>query len=73
MTWLKYFAPLIQLVVAIARFWTSRTYKRLGRLEAEKAQAARDIESARRAAAARRSVRNTPERVRGDPRNRDTH
>ena len=71
MTWLKYLGPVLQVLVAIMRLFVGRRQRRLGRLEAENAQAAQDHKMLRKAADARRSVRDDADGVRNDPRNRD--
>lgn len=74
MTWLKYVAPLIQLAIAVARIFVKRNERRIGHLEAEAAQAKRDLKQLRRAADARRAAGNSiADRMRTDPRNRDAH
>lgn len=71
MNWLKYAAPIIQVVVAAIRILLSQKQRRIGRLEAENEQATRDSDRLRMASDARRAVRNDPDRMRLDPRNRD--
>ena len=71
MTWLKYFIPAFRILAEIMRLMVSRRQRRFGRLEADNAQAVQDQKMQRKAANARRSVRDDAEGVRGDPRNRD--
>jgi len=71
MNWLKYAAPIVQVILATLRILIGYKQKRLGQLEAENAQSTRDLDHLRKASGARRAVRNDPERVRSDPRNRD--
>jgi len=71
MTWLKYFIPAFRVLAAIMKLMVSRSQRRLGRLEADNAQVAQDQKMQRKAADARRSVRDDADGVRDDPRNRD--
>lgn len=69
--WLKYLGPLIQFLAGVMRLFAWRGHRRLGRLEAENAQAAKDREMLRKAADARRAVSDRPRRLQHDPHNRD--
>lgn len=71
MTWLKYLGPVIQVLGAIMKLLAGRRQRRLGRLEAESAQIAQDHEMLRKAADARRSVRDDADGLCDDSRNRD--
>ncbi|MFQ5625414.1 MAG: hypothetical protein ACE5FM_02040 [Methyloligellaceae bacterium] len=73
MTWLKFLGPAVQVLAAIMRLFTGRRQRRIGRLEAEHAQAVQDHEMLRKAADARRSVRDDADGLRDDPHNRDAH
>lgn len=71
MTWLKYLSPVIQVLAAIMKLFAGHRQRRVGRLEAENEQLSRDHKMLRKAADARRSVSDDPDRLRNDPRNRD--
>ena len=71
MTWIKFLGPALQVFAAFMRLFVGRRQRRLGRLEAENAQAVQDNKLLRKAADARRSVRDDTDGVRDDPRNRD--
>lgn len=71
MTWLKYLGPAIQFIALLARALVGRRERRVGRLEADREQAARDLKAIRKAADARRAVRHDADSVRRDPRNRN--
>lgn len=71
MAWLKYLMPLLHVLASVMGFLTRRRDKRIGRLEAEHAQAEQDLRTLRKTSDARRAVRHDPDRLRNDPYNRD--
>ena len=73
MTWWKFLGPVIQVLAAIMRLFAGRRLRRFGWLEAENEQLSQDHEMLRKAADARRSVRDDTVGLRDDPRNRDAH